>query len=55
MTSELAPQFFICDTCGRCLAECEFAETVEEFLCQWCASGIDEAEGDDEISEHLEA
>jgi hypothetical protein len=30
-----------CDTCGRWYAFCEMAETLEEYLCESCASGID--------------
>lgn len=32
---------FRCDSCGRMFYEFEFVETIEEFLCERCASGID--------------
>lgn len=36
-----------CDQCGGTFAECEFAETIEEFLCERCASGIEEDDCDE--------
>jgi len=39
-------KYFRCDTCGNQYAEGEFAETIEEMLCQWCASGIDDYDDD---------
>jgi DNA-directed RNA polymerase subunit RPC12/RpoP len=33
---------FQCDQCGRTFHEFEFVETIEEMLCQYCASGIEE-------------
>lgn len=29
-----------CDQCGEWHPWCEFVETIEEYLCQWCASGL---------------
>lgn len=48
---------FRCDSCGRTFHEFEFVETIEEFLCERCASGIDPdkhvhygySQGDDEV------
>lgn len=34
----------LCDHCGRWFTWFEFAETIEEHLCEECASGI----GDDD-------
>lgn len=51
MPQPYQPPMFECDTCGRTFAECEFVETIEEFLCQWCASGIDEDECDDDYDD----
>ena len=31
-----------CDHCGGYYSEFEFAETIEEHLCERCASGIEE-------------
>lgn len=36
-----------CDTCGQRKTEWEFVETIEEYLCESCASGLDE--DDDEF------
>jgi len=35
-----------CDECGRLFTEFEFVETIEEFLCERCASGHDPDEDD---------
>lgn len=48
--------YFRCDTCGVERHQMEFVETIEEMLCQWCASGIDEDDnewgyGDDGMEE----
>ena len=34
-------KWFQCDACGFYYAECEFAETLEKMLCQYCVSWID--------------
>lgn len=39
-----------CDSCGRMFTEFEFVETIEEWLCAICASGIDP--DDDEEAFH---
>lgn len=44
-------QYFKCDSCGGTFAEAEFVETIEEMLCERCASGIDEDDADDEWDE----
>lgn len=31
-----------CDTCGRWFTFYELAETIEERLCEYCASGLNE-------------
>lgn len=41
-----------CDSCGRWFAWCEFVETIEEHLCEECASGIYEDEPDDDGMEY---
>lgn len=41
------PDLFKCDQCGGYFAEIEFAETIEEMLCEQCASGIDDDREDD--------
>lgn len=42
--------FFKCETCGREFHEFEFVETIEEWLCERCASGIED-DVDDEFHE----
>ena len=37
-----------CDTCGRWFLFHEFVETIEEMLCESCASGIDPDEPDED-------
>lgn len=37
-----------CDECGRMFTEFEFVETIEELLCQYCASGYDPDDPDDD-------
>lgn len=39
-----AEELFKCDTCGRLYSEFEFVETIEEMLCERCASGIEDEE-----------
>ena len=39
---ELVP----CDTCGELYTFFELAETIEEYLCERCASGIEEYDED---------
>lgn len=36
MTEPLVP----CDTCGELFTFFELVETIEEYLCPYCASGI---------------
>lgn len=36
------PDFFRCDDCGQLRHISEFVDTIEEMLCQWCASGLPE-------------
>lgn len=36
-----------CDQCGRYYTFYELAETIEEYLCEACASGIDPEDPDD--------
>lgn len=49
MTRPPDPRGTTCDTCGRWFTFFEFAETIEEYLCEECASGVsaDEHEDDD--------
>lgn len=42
---------FTCDTCGRQFSEFEFVETIEEFLCEECASGISADDVDEEFED----
>lgn len=37
-----------CDQCGRLYTFFELAETIEEYLCEACASGIDPDDPDDD-------
>ena len=37
-----------CDTCGRWFTFWEMAETIEEYLCEECASGISDDDCDDD-------
>lgn len=36
-----------CDVCGEWCSWDEMVETIEEYLCDRCASGIDDEEDDD--------
>lgn len=38
---------YVCEYCGGKFTEYEMAETIEEFLCDRCASGIDDSWEDD--------
>ncbi|MFO0919672.1 MAG: hypothetical protein U0872_15345 [Planctomycetaceae bacterium] len=38
-----------CDSCGRLFTEFQFVETIEELLCEYCASGCDPDDSDDEF------
>lgn len=51
------PRFpeFRCDTCGRMFAEFELVETIEEYLCEECASGITDEEMDEDYLDGQEA
>lgn len=41
------PDGTVCDECGEYYAWAEFVETIEEFLCERCASGVEDE--DDEM------
>lgn len=38
---------FRCDSCGEWYSWHELAETIEEYLCEDCASGMTDSELDD--------
>lgn len=42
-------EYLICDQCGELRHISEFVETIEEYLCEYCASGLpdDDHEYDD--------
>lgn len=42
-----------CDHCGRTLPEAYFAETIEEYLCETCASGVGHERDDEDFLEEL--
>lgn len=37
----------ICDQCGRWFGWFDFVETIEEYLCEECASGITSDDNDE--------
>jgi protein-arginine kinase activator protein McsA len=44
-----------CDVCGRMFSGFSFVETIEEYLCENCASGYDPDESDDEFMDDIDA